>query len=215
MATVHLAAQNALFLHLPKTAGFSISTALADLPGAESHPVRGMRRLRGAARYAGGQLGGDVFARTYSFAVIRDPWDWTVSGWKHVTENTNAYPEGGPDFEHFLTGGWRDGLRNNPNLQKFANAALSIRYHCFVTQWDHLCDRWGRPVPLAYTARFERLEEDLAVIEDRLGTALDVPHKNKSDRAAYTDYYTPKLRDLVAERNALLIARFGYRFGQP
>ena len=213
MATVLLTRQDALFLHLPKTAGFSVSTALARLEGAESYPVRGLRRLRGAAQVASRRLGRDVFERTFSFAVVRDPWDWAVSGWKHVTENTKAYPDGGPGFEAFLTGGWREGLSHNPNPMKFKDAELFVRYHCFATQWDHLSDARGRLVPLAYTARFERLADELRVVEDRLGVRLDLPHRNRSERAPYEAYYTPALRERVARANAPLIRRFGYEFG--
>ena len=212
MASTYLPEQDALFLHLPKTAGFSISTALGEVPGARPCPVRGMGRVVGAARYAEGRLGRRVFEEAWSFAVVRNPWDWTVSGWKYATQNTDAYPGGGPSFEDFLTGGWRRGLERNPSHLKFKRARAFVRYHCFVTQWEHLCDARGRLVPLAYTARFERLEEDLPVIAERLGVPLDIPHRNKSERRPYRDYYTPTLTRLVAEANAPLIRRFGYEF---
>lgn len=212
MASTYLADRNALFLHLPKTAGFSISSALAAIPGARPLPVRGMRRVRGAARYTAAQLGARVFAETWSFAVVRDPWDWAVSGWKHVTENTKAYPEERPDFEEFLRGGWRRGLRQNPNPMKFRSPEAFVRYHCLVTQWEHLSLGFGRLAPLAYTARFETLSDDLRVIERRLGVELAVPHKNRSERAPYHAYYDAALREIVARANAPLIRRFGYAF---
>lgn len=213
MASILLRAQNALFLHLPKTAGFSISSALADLPGAEALPVRGMDDTVGAARHIGGCMGRSIFADTFSFAVVRNPWDWAVSGWKHVTQNTRAYPDEKPGFASFLTGGWRNGLAHNPNPMKFASPEIFVRYHCFVTQWQHLCNERGELAPLAFTARFEHLGRDLEIIRDRLDQRLEIPHKNKSDRAAYTAYYTPDLVDIVAKANAPLIARFAYRFG--
>ena len=213
MASIHLKAHDALFLHLPKTAGYSTSSALATLPGAQSLPVRGMEALHGAAAYAAGRLGDTIFADTFSFAVVRNPWDWAVSGWKHVTENTKAYPDQKPDFRTFLTGGWHVGLRRNPNPMKFASPEIFVRYHCFVTQWDHLRLGDGTLAPLAYTARFERLEEDLRVIGERLSTDLSLPHKNRSNRSHYVDYYTEDLVDLVGRANAPLIRRFGYRFG--
>ena len=92
MATVHLEREGMLFLHLPKTAGYSLSSAFETVPGARAHPVRGMADLHGAARYAASRLGADIFERTWSFAVVRNPWDWAVSGWTHVTRNTRAYP---------------------------------------------------------------------------------------------------------------------------
>ncbi len=214
MATTYLPDHNALFLHLPKTAGYSITTALAEVPGAQPLPVRGMRRLKGAARYTAGHLGTRIFADTFSFAVIRNPWDWAVSGWKHVTRNTDAYPEDKPDFATFMQGDWTRGLKRNPDERKFASPALFVRYHCFVTQWEHLCTGFGRLVPLAHAVRFERLEEGMAVVERRLGFDLALPHRNRSEPTPWRDYYTDSLREQVAKANAPLIRRFGYRFDQ-
>jgi hypothetical protein len=39
--------------------------------------------------------------------------------------------------------------------------------------------------------------------------------RNTSSHAAYTEYYSPSLRDLVATRDAALIARHDYVFGDP
>lgn len=212
MASVYLPGGSALFLHLPKTAGHSLSTALTSLHGAKPLPVRGMRLTVGAARFVGARLGQGIFAETFSFAVVRNPWDWAVSGWKHVTENTDAYPEEKPGFEAFLTGGWRRGLQRNPDRLKFSGPEMFVRYHCFVTQWEHLRLRGGGLAPLAMTVRFERMAEDLEVVAARLGVALSLPHKNRSDREGYQRYHTPRTREIVAKANAPLIRRFGYRY---
>jgi hypothetical protein len=37
--------------------------------------------------------------------------------------------------------------------------------------------------------------------------------RNTSNHTAYTEYYSDALRDLVAERDAEVIVRHGYRFG--
>jgi hypothetical protein len=41
----------------------------------------------------------------------------------------------------------------------------------------------------------------------------DAPASNTSSHAAYVEYYSAALKDLVAERDADLISRYGYRFG--
>ena len=212
MASTLLTKQRMLFLHLPKTAGYSLSSALGNLRGAHPYPVRDLSQPLGAARYAARRLGEDIFERTYSFAVVRNPWDWAVSGWKHVTENKIAYRPPPPDFATFLTGDWRDGLYHNPNSMKFTTPELFVQYHCFLTQWDHLSDAQGHLVPLSHVVRFEYLEEDLKPVFDQLGQHLDLPHRNMSRRTPYQDYYTPDLIDLVARRDAPLIERFGYTF---
>ena len=212
MATVHLTEQRALFLHLPKTAGFSISSALEAVPGARPHPVRGMDVIEGAAAWAASKLGREVFEDLFSFAVVRNPWDWTVSGWRHVSSRKDAYGGHGPDCAAFVRGGWRDGLVRCPNPLKFASPEIFLRYHCIVTQWEHLCLSPDAPAPLSHVARFEALPDEVETLRRRLGIRLDMPHKNRSDRRDYRSYYTDELAEIVARKNERLISAFGYRF---
>jgi hypothetical protein len=70
--------------------------------------------------------------------------------------------------------------------------------------------------------RMEQLRPDLLemlawtgepVTEDLRRHVLEAAPSNTSGHAAYAGYYPDALRDLVAERDAPLIERFGYRFG--
>ncbi|EKE43967.1 hypothetical protein OCGS_1948 [Oceaniovalibus guishaninsula JLT2003] len=215
MASIDLPRQNALFLHVPKTAGFSITSALTEqVQDATAFPVRNERGRRGAAAYIASRLGPDILARRWSFCFLRNPWDWTVSGWLYVTRNRPAYGDTPPAFADFLRGAWKDGLKDNPHKRKFKSARGYVAYHTQITQGRHLAiGLRGRPAPLAFHARFERLQDDWARICDRLGQDIALPHKNRSDRTDYTAYYDDETRALVARRNAGLIDRFGYRFG--
>ena len=124
--------------------------------------MRGLKRPHGAARHMARQLGQRIFATAFSFCFVRNPWDWTVSGWKHVTQNQDAYGGAGPDFATFVTGNWRAGLTRNPNRLKFATPELFVAFHAKITQWEHvgIGRLRPRPAPLAFYGRFERLEED-------------------------------------------------------
>lgn len=210
-----MAAQNALFLHIPKSAGSSITNALeTSFPDAVRHPSRRIRSPRvGVSTYLSRRLGGDVLARRWTFCIIRDPWDWTVSGWAHVTRNMAVYDDP-PSFEAFVKGAWDKGVVRNPHRRKYANGRIFVAYHTQVTQDDHL--RVGlrrRLAPVAFYARFESLREDWSRICERLGRDIPLPHDNKSPREDYTTYYDDETRDIVERRNAPLIERFGYRFG--
>ena len=214
---MHMREVTALFLHLPKTAGHSISTGLAEaFPEADRHPVRGLRNAQGAARYAARRIGEATMETAYSFCFVRNPWDWTVSGWKHVTRNQDAYGRKGPEFGAFIDGAWRHGLKRNPNKLKFATPHLFVAYHTQITQWEHLSLGWprARPAPMAFYARFEHLDRDWERICERLGREIVLPKLNVSTRSHYTEHYDDRLRAIVAERNAPLIERFGYRFGE-
>jgi hypothetical protein len=70
--------------------------------------------------------------------------------------------------------------------------------------------------------RMEQLRPDLLdllawagepVGEDLRRHVLEAAPSNTSGHAAYASYYPDELRHLVAERDAPLIERFGYRFG--
>jgi len=71
--------------------------------------------------------------------------------------------------------------------------------------------------------RMESLREQLIQMLVGLGQPVsaamrayvhDAPAANISEHEAYTRYYGEALRDLVAERDADIIARHGYRFGE-
>ncbi len=215
MASIDIPSANAVFVHVPKTAGYSITTALrTSLPDTADHPTRDMRRPHGAAEYLARRIGRRTFERRWSFCFLRDPWDWTVSGYIHVTRNQPAYGDAAPDFADFVRGGWRTGLAHNPHPRKYRDASVHVAYHTQITQSGHLSlglrKRWA---PIAFFAQFERLQADWERICDRLGTPIELPHQNRSDRDAYTDYYTDETREIVRRRNADLIERFDYRFG--
>ena len=151
-----------------------------------------------------------VFARSFSFCFVRNPWDWTVSGWKHVTRQPGCLWRRGPGLRrlrHRRTGA--RGCAATPTGSSSRRRAIFVAYHTQITQWEHLL--LGRirpqPVPLAFTARFERLEDDWARICERLGRDIALPRINVSAGAHYTEYYDDRLREIVARRNAPLIAR--------
>ena len=72
--------------------------------------------------------------------------------------------------------------------------------------------------------RFESLEQDLRQVLRQLGVAeaeaihrymSEQPRKNSSARGHYAQYYEPKLRALIAEKDKGIIERFGYSFSPP
>jgi len=139
-------------------------------------------------------------------AVVRNPWDWTVSGYLHVTQNLPAF-EVVPSFGDFVRGVWeRPTIRQYPS--KFSNPISYVEYHTQITQWEHLTIK-GDPIALNAVCRFESLERD---VMDVFGTDIELPHANKSERKPYASYYDEETKQLVARRNAHLIEEYGYRF---
>jgi len=205
MASVLLEGRNLLFLHVPKTAGASISRVLRGLPDARSVPVVDMERAIPCVAQLSAQLPRPL--HTYRrVAFVRNPWDWTVSGYLHVTANRPAW-SAPPTFREFVLG------RGTPpeRLQypaKFTTPAAYVDYHTAITPWEHLgLDE--SVVPLGDIGRFERLQAD---VDRLLGPGIALPHLNPSTRRPYPSYYDDETRAIVAERNRPLIERFGYQF---
>lgn len=205
MVSVLLTDRNLVFLHVPKTAGGSISRSLRQEPDAIIYAVENMAHAEPCVHQLQRRLPKPL-SDYRSFAVVRNPWDWTVSGYLHVTQNFPAY-RSPPSFEAFVRGDWE----NATEIQypsKFATATAYVAYHTQISQWDHLSAD-GEHLEIDDICRFESLNVDLRRV---LGEQLALPHANKSVRKSYADYYDDSTRQTVAERNGFLIDRFGYRF---
>jgi len=79
---------------------------------------------------------------------------------------------------------------------------------------------FGRPSDDLHLGRMESLRDDLPRALELLGEPMtdafrahvrDAAPSNVSPHSAFEDYYSPGLRQLVAERDAPIIQRFGYR----
>jgi len=206
MVSVLLRDCNLVFLHVPKTAGGSISRSLRQEPDAIAYGVQGMAVAEPCAHQLQRQLPKPM--STYRVvAFVRNPWDWTVSGYLHVTQNAPAYLSP-PTFRDFVKGEWRHATEIQYPT-KFKNPEAYVAYLTQITQWDHLCSG-GKITEIDTICRFESLVADVRSV---FGAGTRLPHVNKSDRRSYVDYYDEETMLVVAQRNASLIERFGYEFG--
>jgi len=119
--------------------------------------------------------------------VVRNPWDRMVSGWAHHAKDTSI------NFEAWLTGEpWEAGV------------GLDIKrvpQTCWAWQCNHIM-------------MFEYLEAEW---EDFLRTIgmpnIKLPNRNQSVRPKdYREVYNDRTRQLVADRFAPDIQRWGYTF---
>lgn len=141
----------------------------------------------------------------YRFVFVRNPWTRLVSLYRYLLRSDYALK---PSFADWLRTSRPDG-----NGGGEPGVAPWLRYGTYSLE-AFAGDGNGR---LLVNDVF-RLE-DMAEVPDRLrfrGIPLpadaSVPWVNKSEASSLAEYYTPELRDLVAERYAKEIERFGYSY---
>jgi hypothetical protein len=108
------------------------------------------------------------------------------------------------------------------NLPGFALAPIrDTRLGFYSYLYRYLYAGAGKP---AIIGRLEELRDDFLPMLVSVGQPVSEEMRryvekesprNTSEHTAYTDYYGEALRDLVAERDAHVIASHGYRFGAP
>jgi hypothetical protein len=106
------------------------------------------------------------------------------------------------------------------NLPGFALEPIrNTRLGFYTYLYRYLYTGPGKPVSVG---RLEELRDDLVPMLESVGQSASAPMRayvaeespvNTSAHTGYIDYYSEALRDLVAERDAEVITRHGYRFG--
>lgn len=200
-----------LFIHIPKTGGASVEQVLREsLPdartiGRERHP-----RLRRALQQA------PEAADYWTFGFVRNPWARMWSWWSMIDRwNHRLGPASGKpqtetdgtragnrlwhavaayrDFEEFV-------LRGTEEIPR-----LAMTQRSFLRTADRSAD---------FVGRTERLADDLAVVQRRLGLpVIEPPRRNSWSKGRWQDAYTPASRARIAQVYAEDVETFGYGFG--
>jgi len=205
-----------IFIHIQKTAGASIrEDLLAQVADAEK--VCG---THDGAREIIREVGRDEWRSCFTFAFVRNPWERLVSWWTMIDRRRPRVPlyKYSPLARPRLKL-WRYALRNARTFDEFVtDCVATVVDHDGVKsfarpQLDYLIDADGREC-VDYVGRFERLDEHYGEIRDRLGLARRrLPHiRHGSSHPHYSLFYSDRTRDIVADRFAADIARFGYGF---
>jgi hypothetical protein len=192
-----------LFVHIPKTAGNSIQSALRDYSEDElvvlrkeqdgierfglHNPNYKIKKHSTLAEYRAA-LGEAQFGNLYKFTCVRNPWDRMVSYYFTPTQNTTSW--------------------DRKKFRKVISKALSVANYLRLNKGES--DPFGN---VDYVMRFENLADDFCTV----CAALDIspatlPRYNRSSREHYSKYYDDELREFVRKRFAAEIERFGYTF---
>lgn len=127
----------------------------------------------------------------FRFAVVRNPWDRLISGWKYC-ESTHeltlkkvltALPQEGHDFRH---------------VTRLQCATL------FNEQGELIVD---------YLIRFEHLQNDFDVVCDLIGKPrCTLPHRNRGSRGHYHEYFDEACRQIFLHYFSKDVDLLGYEY---
>ena len=127
----------------------------------------------------------------FKFAVVRNPWDRFISGWKYLASTR----------ERSL----RDVLTELP-------AAGKDFRHLTRPQYVTLYDQTGRLI-VDYLIRFESLQDGFDEVCEIIGKRKrKLPHMNQTARDHYTKYFDDQTRELFLQHFARDVELFGYDY---
>jgi chondroitin 4-sulfotransferase 11 len=183
-------AERALFIHIPKTAGTSIIGSLM----ANCNYVNRDHLL--AAQYRTAE-----WDSSYSFAVVRNPFERLVSHWKYHTTNYTGriFTKHGIDIQ-------------NKSLNEYIDVAYALdhtrlNWRSMVEYITHPCGK-----PIDQILRFETLTQDWQTLCTHFNIKLSLLHLNQTPHDDYKQYYTPETKNKVQDWYAVDLERFGYAF---
>jgi hypothetical protein len=213
---------NFLFVHIAKTGGTSVRSALQPLRWRDPWYIAqgichrlsklsgdriGMKFPRHAkAILAKEALPQAFYDGLFKFTFVRNPWDLQVSSYLHIRRSWPHLMEGRDEFGEFLR--WR--LDPDRPFEPHVETSNQL-------QTDHLVDLHGNVI-VDFMGHYERLQDDFHVVCQHIGIATpSLPHKRKAAHRErdYRSYYTDETAELVAEHFARDVEILGYRFDAP
>lgn len=227
MGTVISESKHFVFVHIPKTAGLSLSSQLDPFRRNAALDRKPLRAALNLARIYTGQPAERLFrgrvvpehaglsdllaldpqldlVQFHKFAVVRNPWDRIASFYAHhKSVSRSRYLR--PDYwrtRHLDFAEW---------LQKVH--APRRRAGLLKSQAEMLRLPGSDSIALDRLLRFETLAQDFAALAHHLDLpATALPRLNASRRSDPRALYSESLRDLIGALYADDIATFGYRF---
>jgi len=183
----HQHTENFIFIHINKTGGSSIEKALE------------VTFEHKTAREKIKEIGHQQWKNSFTFTVIRNPWDKVVSHyhWRVQTNQTDlgVKPVEFRDWVR-LTYGDKDSFYYDKPMM-------------FMPQADWITDQVGG-ILVNYICRFENINHDFNYVCRKLGKTVSLPHTKASEHDHYKVYYDKETIEIVARWFKEDIKRFSY-----
>ena len=209
-------AHRCIFIHIPKTGGTSIETALGMFYSwKEENTDAWFGKIQSPHWQAQGWLTHylqhlswtelsqvappETLAHYASFSWVRNPWDRMVS----------IYSNKDPDM---LAHANANGLKlKDLSFADFIDATEDYQHVHLRPQHQFILDSQNKP-QVNFIGRYENIAHDFAKITQKLNINAALPHKNASTHPHYHNYYNDHSRKRIATRYQQDIDAFQYRY---
>lgn len=191
--------RQAIFVHIPKCAGLSISKAIFGCRGS-AHMNISLLQLA---------FTGSEFQSFYKFSFVRNPWDRLVSAYYFMRDREALVSHrdfGGRPFESF------------PNFRSFVLDYISesdLSHHVVVKpQYTFICQSNAEAPGFDFIGRYENIAEDYSRVCQRLGTQHTIRDTNRGQSRPrdYRSEYDDEMVEIVGRAYARDIEIFQYSF---
>jgi len=151
------------------------------------------------------EVGEELFHSYFKFAIVRNPWDKTVSQFEYMNKRE--------DLRDFIS------MKENDSFKKYLSLIQKTPHVQWESQHKFILDENNRSL-VDFIGKFESFEDDVYTILDKLkigrkifGLRLKkIPHTNKSSRSHYRDYYDAESKEIVEKLYKKDIDQFKYTF---
>ena len=215
-----------IFIHLPRTAGASISTAISQRKKEGERFERTARgkkqtkKIHFTVEQAQKMFGRDIWDEYLTFAFVRNPWDRLVSQyqWRLAKDEKDVADR---PYKEWVKWRWENWLHwlEHPRKVIRGKAVLGHRdraivlTHAFDTIYDDKEDK----LLVDWIGRYENLRDDFETLCGKLGVDRDIvlPHKhNAKDRPHYTEFYDDETIEIVRKFYKNDIEVLEYKYGE-
>jgi hypothetical protein len=197
-----------VFVHIFKTAGTSIKRAVRRYAMPTWHESANFVFKRIGVPQFGppskgdhfkvsdliAEIGRPRFDRMFSFAFVRNPWDWELSHYRYICKN-ESHP-------------------NHAEVSALKDFSEYVRWRCdgrFQLQESFVMHE-GKSV-VDFVGRFENLASDFKYACQRIGIPFRLPRLNATRNEDYRSAYDESTSGLISQTYQSDIARFAYSFG--
>ena len=197
-----------IFVHVPKTGGTSIERTIQKygtcLQGKRNFDSIYYKHITANSLKI---LLGDEFDTYFKFTVVRNPWDWIVSNYEYNRGVHRPYSISDSDSD-------KQKDFSSLNLE---NMSFDVWLDWWVetfhpSQIQLLVDCDGKLLT-DKVIKFESLQEDFNMVCKKINIKPSkLPHKIKSNRRPYEEYYNSESKALVQRAFSADIEAFDYHF---